>query len=559
MDNYAIAEKFSLLSQLMDIHGENSFKSKSYASAAFALEKLPQDIKLLPQEKIFLIKGIGESVGKKIIEILETGELKQLNELISKTPEGVLEMINIKGLGPKKINFLWKDLEISSIRALQKACENNIIAQKKGFGDKTQKNILSSILFQKQNSGKNLYAKIESFAEAMTAKLKEKFKKDLIEITGTFRRQMEVIESIDWVTTVEVNRMKDFLISEDLLLVSDKDGVLILSAEDTLLLKFYIVREHEFCKTLFTTSCSPEFLQAWEENSPTNYLYNNEEEIFTHSGVYFIPPFQRETKGILEKARTQPLDKVIQTKDIKGLIHAHSNWSDGASTIEEMATELIKTGFEYLVLSDHSKAAFYANGLSEEKIKEQHHYINELNKKLSPFKIFKSIECDILNDGILDYSNHILSSFDLVITSIHSNLEMDEEKSMKRLLGAITNPYTTILGHMSGRLLLKRKGYPLDHQMIIEACATHHVVIEINASPRRLDMDWRWIEYGLDKGILFSVNPDAHTLEEFKNIKYGVAVAQKGGLTSSKNLSSMGREEFEKFLSTRKSLKPIGG
>jgi DNA polymerase (family X) len=222
-----------------------------------------------------------------------------------------------------------------------------------------------------------------------------------------------------------------------------------------------------------------------------------------------------------------------------------------------MAEELINMGFEYLVISDHSKSAFYANGLSEERIREQHRYIDSLNQKFAPFRIFKSIECDILNDGSLDYENKILSQFDLVITSIHSNLDMDVEKSMKRLIGAITNPYTTILGHMTGRLLLRRKGYPADHKQVIDACADHHVVIEINASPSRLDMDWRWVQYALEKGVLLSINPDAHTTDEFHNIKYGVLTAQKGGLPAKRNLSSFSLKEFENFLAENRKLKGL--
>ncbi|HEY0751268.1 MAG TPA: PHP domain-containing protein, partial [Chitinophagaceae bacterium] len=238
---------------------------------------------------------------------------------------------------------------------------------------------------------------------------------------------------------------------------------------------------------------------------------------------------------------------------IKGLIHSHSNWSDGAHTIEEMAVALIELGFEYLVISDHSKAAYYANGLQEDRIKKQHQYIEELNKKLAPFKIYKSIECDILSDGSLDYNNDVLSTFDLVIISIHSNQDMTEQKAMQRLLKAISNPYATILGHMTGRLLTRRKGYPVDHKAIIDACAEHNVVIEINANPRRLDMDWRWVDYALEKNILLSINPDAHTIDEFANIKYGVLVGQKGGLTSDKNLSSFSKNDFETFLQKNRS------
>jgi DNA polymerase (family 10) len=222
-----------------------------------------------------------------------------------------------------------------------------------------------------------------------------------------------------------------------------------------------------------------------------------------------------------------------------------------------MAEALIKLNFEYLVISDHSKAAYYAGGLTEQKIKEQHTYIDGLNKKLAPFKIFKSIECDILSDGSLDYRNEVLASFDLVIASIHSNLQMTEEKAMMRLLSAIENPYITILGHLTGRRLLKRPAYPVDIKTIIEACARNGVVIEINANPQRLDMKWEWVQYALEKNLFLSVNPDAHTIDEFQNIKYGVLVAQKGGLTKENNLSSFSKNELEVFLQKRKELKGI--
>jgi DNA polymerase (family X) len=556
MDNYEIADQFSLLAKLMDIHGENSFKSKTYSSAAFAIEKLPQQIVSLPHEKIFQIKGIGESVGRKVIAILENGEMEVLREYIANTPSGVLEMMNIKGLGPKKINVLWKEMKIDSIEELQKACEENRIAIKKGFGGKTQQNILDSIQFQKESAGKYLYKKVEAFAEAFTVKLKDKFPNHKIEITGEFRRQLETIESLEWVTTVSSNDLKNYLLSDQIQLVIDRDEMLVLSAEEALFLRFHVVSEKEFNTKLFETSCSEDFLNEWNAFAKSNDN-STEEKIFSSAQFNYIPPYLRESKTILSKAKDIDLNNIIQTSDIKGLIHSHSNWSDGSYTIEEMANELINLGFEYLVISDHSKSAGYANGLTEQRIREQHRYIDELNNKLSPFKIFKSIECDILGDGALDYENKILSIFDLIITSVHSNLDMDEEKAMKRLIGAITNPYTTILGHMTGRLLLKRRGYPVDHKTIIDACADHHVVIEINASPSRLDMDWRWIDYAIEKGLMLSINPDAHTTQEFHNIKYGVLAAQKGALPKNRNLSSYSLKEFEEFLQRTKKLKGI--
>jgi DNA polymerase (family X) len=545
MDNYAIADQFSLLAKLMEIHGENSFKAKSYSSAAFSLEKLPMQIAETPREKIPSIKGIGDSVGKKVIEILDTGSLQSLQDLLAQTPAGVLEMMNIKGLGPKKINLLWKEMKIDTIDSLREACTENRIADKKGFGAKTQQNILEAIEFQQQNSGLHLYARAEPFAEALSLKLRSKFPSGKFEITGAFRRQMEIVSSLDWVTTATTEDLKNYLLNEHIELVTDRNGLLVLNADKALLLRFYCCEEKNFITTLFETSCSTEFLTGFKEQPSVEY--KTEEEIFEKAGFTFIPPFMREDPSILSLT-SKNREQVIQTSDIKGLIHSHSTWSDGGQSIEVMAKELIQLGFEYLVISDHSKAAFYANGLSEQRIKEQHRQIDELNKQLAPFRIYKSIECDILNDGSLDYSDEVLSSFDLVITSIHSNQNMDQEKALKRLLGAITNPYTTILGHMTGRLLLRRNGYPVDHKAIIDACAEHNVVIEINANPNRLDMDWRWIRYAIEKGVILSINPDAHTLDEFHNIKYGVLVAQKAGLTKKQNLSSYSLKEFEEYL-----------
>jgi DNA polymerase (family X) len=548
IDNYSIADQLSLLSKLMEIHGENSFKATSYSVAAFTLEKLQEEVADIPANQLFKIKGIGESVGKKIIEILETGELQQLQQLISKTPQGVLEMLNIKGIGPKKIHVLWKELHIDSIEELRKACEENRLAATKGFGEKTEQKILAAIQFKEGNAGMYLYRQVESFAESFREKLQHKFPNYQIHPTGEYRRQLEVISKLEWVTTIPTELLKNFILNEETVLISETPELLVMSIGNTMEIHFYLTRGKEFGNTLFITTGSEEFLEEWNNTMEIAANESEEDKIFSEQGINYIPPFLREKKEIIQVAERESFNEIMKVNDIKGLIHSHSNWSDGSHTIEQMAEALIDLGFEYLVISDHSKAAYYAGGLTEERIKEQHKYIDELNRKFKPFRIFKSIECDILSDGSLDYDQKILSTFDLVITSIHSNLQMTEEKAMKRLLGAITNPYTTILGHMTGRLLLRRAGYPVDHKTIIDACAENNVVIEINANPNRLDMDWRWIDYALEKNLMLSINPDAHTIDEFQLIKYGVLVAQKGGLPSSKNLSSKSLEEFEEYL-----------
>ncbi|TCZ68332.1 helix-hairpin-helix domain-containing protein [Flaviaesturariibacter aridisoli] len=551
MDNYAIAEQFSLLARLMDIHGDNPFKSKSYASAAFALEKLDVEVATLEPAAIPGLRGIGSSVAGKVQELIATGKLSTLDKLIAQTPPGVLEMLNIKGLGPKKIHTLWKELHIDTLNALQDACRNGRIAATKGFGDKTQEKILDAIHFHKQNAGKFLYAQVEAFAHALTARLSQRFPDNRHALTGAFRRQCEVINELEWVSTIDVKDAKRFFEVEAFSLVSESNEWVEFQSGEGLLLRLHFCATDDFGGTLFRTTGNDVFTFTWQSAGLPSKAAE-EETLFESAGLPFIPPYLRETETVLARARAGALPEALQVEDIRGIIHAHSTWSDGAHTLEEMALELKARGFEYLVISDHSKAAYYANGLDEARIRAQHAEIDVLNEKLAPFKIYKSIECDILADGSLDYSNAVLATFDLVIASIHSNLDMPAEKAMMRLMGAINNPYVTIMGHLTGRLLARRKGYPVDHVAIIDACAERGVAIEINASPVRLDMDWRYVEYALEKGLLLSVNPDAHSFEDIGNLKYGVKVAQKGGLTKERNISSFTREEFEAFLNRRK-------
>jgi len=552
--NDYIADQFSLLSKLMDIHGEKSFKTKSYSIASFTIEKLPEQLAAMPYDKIFSIKGIGDATGKKIIGILQTGELAQLKEFIEKTPPGVIEMLNIKGLGPKKIATIWKEMEIESIGELLYACNENRLLLYKGFGEKTQKGVKDTIEFYLKSQGSYLFAESETFALATDKKLKEKFNAYKFELTGEFRRQLEIINKLEWVTTASADELKTFFDHAGFSVEQESDQKIIFKGELNISLVFHIAKAQTFFETLFETSCSEEFLHAWKQKTgwDTSAGFSSEEDIFSSAKTNFIPANQREEETIIDEAKVKSLPAVIEPGDIKAIIHSHSNWSDGSYTIEEMAKACIEKGFEYLVISDHSKSAFYANGLTEERIREQHLYVDELNKKLLPFKIFKSIESDILNDGNLDYSDNILSTFDLVIASVHSNLKMNEEKAMMRLLRTIENPYTAILGHMTGRLLLSRPGYPVDHHKIIDACAANNVVIELNAHPRRLDMDWRWIKYALKKNVLISIDPDAHYLSGFDDIRYGTLAAQKAGVTKESNLSSFSLNEFEFFLSSQR-------
>jgi len=561
MDNAAIADNFSLLSKLMDIHGENSFKTKTYSIAAFNIEKLPAPLSDTPKEKLFSIKGIGDSIGKKVIEMLDTGKLTVLNDYILKTPPGVMEMLNIKGIGPKKINTVWKEMEIESLGELLYACNENRLTLYKGFGEKTQKNIQESIEFYLLNQGSFLYAQLEELFPQVDGYLKKLFTPGKVHVTGAYRRHDTTIDELEFIVLEKNDAIKPkFQTAQPPELLEETDKSILYKLKNGLKLRLYTGGTNR-AEELFLTTGSATFLEAFQKKYPGLKYKGDETEddaiIFEKAKLPFIPPFLRETAEIIDRAKKNELPELIQPSDVKAIIHSHSNWSDGANTVEEMANECIKRGLGYLVLSDHSKSAFYANGLTEERIREQQRYIDELNAKLKPFKIFKSIECDILNDGSMDYSNEILATFDLVIASVHSNLKMPEEKAMMRLTNAVSNPYVTILGHMTGRLLLSRNGYPVNHKKIIDTCIKNNVVIELNAHPRRLDVDWQWIDYIVANGGLISINPDAHVLDGYDDVKYGTLAAQKGGLTKEKNLSSFTLKQFEGFLQKRRKDKKI--
>jgi DNA polymerase (family 10) len=534
----------------MEIHGENPFKIKSYSNAAFTLDKLNDPVIEMSPAQLYAVRGIGEAIGKKIFEIIENQQLNLLNDYLEKTPSGILELLKIKGLGPKKIVTIWKELEIESVGELIYACEENRLINYKGFGAKTQQNIYDALLFYIQHQGNYLFQQVEPLVKSLQTSFENNFPDEKIIISGGYKRQLEVLENLEIVTTISENLLTEWLSSKNFTLTKN-EKFLSAMGEDRFELRWYCTTPNEFYWVDFSLSASPEFLEKWVSDPlfSKKMDFFSEISIFEKKNISFIPAPFREHPSAIVKASENKLPTFIQTKDIKGIIHSHSTWSDGVHSIEQMAIAAIEKGYEYLVISDHSKSAFYANGLQIDRIKAQHREIDALNKKLAPFIIFKSVESDILNDGSLDYPDDILESFDLVIASIHSNLKMTEEKAMMRLLNAINNPYTSILGHPTGRLLLSRKGYPVNHEEIIAACASNNVVIELNAHPRRLDMDWRWIPQALDNDVLISINPDAHAVEGFDDCKYGVLVAQKAGLSAAQNLSSFDVSEMMEFIS----------
>lgn len=559
MENKAIARTLRLLSQLMELHNENPFKIKSVANAAFKIDKLPFAIKTKSLEEIGQIDGLGKSISAKVWEMLQTGTMIELESILGNTPEGIVEMLGIKGIGPKKIVVIWKELGIENIGELYYACNENRLIEAKGFGLKTQEEIKKVIEFQMAAQGKFLYAQTEALVNKIHADLSiwlnEFSGEPLLGVAGSYRRCMEIIEEVELVLGITneqelYDRISEF---EPIKFELYENQMLIALSPLGLKIKLHVVSKQDFYLNWFKLTGNEIHVNEVLSRAGSG-SFSSEHEIYSKAGMAFIEPELREGLGEIQLAIENKLPELIKYEDLKGSLHNHSTWSDGVHTLEEMARYCKENlQLEYLGICDHSGSAFYANGLNEQRVYAQHQEINALNLQLAPFKIFKGIESDILNDGSLDYSDDILKTFDFVVASVHSNIRMEEEKATSRLIKAIENPYTTILGHPTGRLLLSRKGYPIDYKKVIDACAANHVIIEINANPLRLDLDWRWHQYALEKGVMLSINPDAHRTEGFHDTRYGLLIGRKGGLTASQCLNAMNLEDISQYFSKKNS------
>ena len=548
MDNKAIAGHFNLLGKLMDLHGENTFRVRNIVNAAFRINKLDFQLAEKSPEEWALIPGIGKSTSQKISELVETGTLAELNQYVHQTPPGIIEMLSLKGIGPKKIKTLW-DLGLTDMGEVLYACNENRLVEAKGFGAKTQEQIKKIILFAQANKGWVLFGHVQDKAEKAMADLKKYLSTDtLIAFTGDFRRKCEVLQHVDILHTASLEQISAFSKQHGWEVLSEEEGYF--QSPEQVKYRFIGSTRSQFGHDLIKTTGSAEHLLKFTDhsnNSPFEDL--SEEEIYEHLNMDFIPAVLREGLNELDLAKNKELPRLITFQDLKGALHNHSTYSDGAHSLSEMADFAKNTlKLHYFGIADHSKSAVYARGMNEDNIYQQWQEINRLNLSLAPFKILKGIESDILVDGSLDYGDSILEGFDYVVASIHSVLNMDIKRATDRLIKAIENPFTTILGHPTGRLLLSRSGYEIDYKKVIDACAANQVAIEINANPLRLDLDWRWHRYALERGVYLCINPDAHRKEGLWDMKYGVNAAQKGGVQIQNCLNAWDLVDLEKFL-----------
>ncbi|MGY4536794.1 DNA polymerase (family 10) [Mucilaginibacter sp. UYNi724] len=556
MENKPIARKLRLLSQLMELNEVNPFKIKSIANAALKVDKLPFQLAGKTVAELEKIDGIGKSLAAKIAELLKTGTMAELQDMLDKTPEGVVEMMGIKGIGAKKVAIIWKELGIENVGELYYACNENRLVEAKGFGLKTQDEIKKVIEFRMAGNGKFLYSQVEQEVKNLMQEIKGIFPDALKHVAGEFRRLNEIISEL----VIVVGSLSQQIAFNALAELDTLQNVVLngthISAElkNGLLVDIICVDKADYYYELFVNTGTIEHVD--EVLSRINIPLEQpetEEIIYQKAGLAWMQPELREGITFIEKAAENKLPTLISYHDLKGALHNHSTWSDGVNTLEEIALYCRdELKLEYLGICDHSKSAFYAKGLSIERVLQQQEEIDHLNKKITGFHIFKGVESDILNDGGLDYPDEILKKFDFIVASVHANLKMAEDKATARLIKAIENPYTTILGHPTGRLLLSRKGYDIDHKKVIDACAANNVVIEINANPVRLDLDWRWHQYALDKGVTLSINPDAHRNSGFHDMEYGINVARKGGLTKEMCLNALSLVEITKVFEKKR-------
>jgi len=547
VSNREISRLFNLYAELLLLHEKNERLSKLLSGAAYRLRNMSDEVVTLPRNE--LSKLFRTEICEIIGELKDSTTIEALDELIQLTPPGLFEMMRIRGLGGKKLSALWRTAKIDSVDALLEAARKNELSKIPGFGIKTQQNIIKSIESYTSNKDRFHYASVADMAAMLVAVLQKVCKTNLISLCGEIRRQSLTVAGIEIIAAATAKKLADKEIKRFLLVESSSTLETKAHTLDEIPVTIYHVGVAEFYEQLFRRTGNEEHVKKVLAKIKGNVALSSEEEIYKKAKYSYVIPEMRENV-----AEWQPLNSpLLELKDIRGVVHNHTTWSDGVDTLSDFIQACKKKKYEYTVISDHSKNAFYAGGLKEDKVLKQMDEIDKLNKKVSPFKIFKSIECDILVSGELDYGNDFLQEFDLVIISVHQLLKMDEERATKRLIKAIENPYTTILGHMTGRQLLIRPGYPVNFEKVIDACAANGVVIEINANPYRLDMDWSHIPYALKKGVMISINPDAHSIAEIDNIRWGVAAARKGGLTKDMTWNAMSLAKIEQWLKKRES------
>ena len=564
---------FTILNQIaliLEIKGENAFKIRAYKNGSEIIENYGDDIIQITKDgKLGELKGIGKALASKIEEIVETGKLSYLDELKLEFPDTFFDLFEISNLGPKKIKKLYDNLQIDSIDKLEASCKNNEISKISGFGKKSVEAILESISFRKSNSKFFRTGDIAPIAESILEFLRQLPQTSQAEIAGSYRRGKEIVHDIDFIvaTKLPVEIINEFTKMPEVAQVISKgktkssvrlnnglqcDLRAVKNSEFPFALNYFTGSKAHNVKMRSLAIKNGYSLNEYALNSKTKTnedVINDESDLYKALGLSFIHPALREDQGEVEAAKDASLPNLIQIENLKGTFHNHTTASDGKNSLSEMAEAATDLGLQYLGISDHSKSSVQANGLSDEELLQQVKEIKDFNdRNNNELTIFSGVECDILKDGSLDYNESVLSQLDYCIASVHSSFSLTENEMTQRVIKAIESPHVTMIGHLTGRLLLLRKPYDINVSKIIDACAKNNTIIEINANPRRLDMDWRWWKKAKDKGVKCSINPDAHKIEHFQYLHFGVKIAQKGWLESSDVVNCLPIDEIKKLL-----------
>ncbi len=584
MDKNEIVNLLEKIAALLALKEDSSvYEVRAYENAARILNGLSGDIKqLLAENRLKGVSGLGSTLLKRIEEAAQTGHSTFYDELVANTPQVKLDMLRISGLGPKRINAIYDQLHVNSIAELEQACKDDRVAHLPGFGKKTQDKIVQGIAFLQQHADRYLYPVAEEEAERIRRALAERPEIIRLQVAGSLRRRRETVKDIDMVASVaddtsnEVRRaLMDFFTSQPSVKTitgkgETKSSVILGSG---IALDLRVVGDSQFPYTLHHFTGSREHhiplrrralsmsmtindygLFRTENGQEQLIPCATEADIYAALGMDYVEPELREDMGEIEAAVQHTLPVLVQQNDLRGVLHAHSTWSDGQNTIRAMAEACMAHGYTYLGITDHSKVAAYAGGLDEDALKRQSEEIDQLNAEFAGrFHILKGTECDILRDGTLDFSDDALARLDFVVASIHSNFNLTRAEQTQRMLRAIENPYVDIVAHPTGRILLGRPGYDLDIEAVIDAVAKHGVCIEINAHPSRLDLDWRWLRKARDKGIKIPINPDAHMLAGIDDMRYGIGVARKGWLRAVDVLNTLEYAALRTYFHARKS------
>jgi DNA polymerase (family X) len=543
-DPRTVAKLLREYAQRTALRGGTPYRAKAYSRAADSLTALAEPLdKLIAEERLTEIPGVGEAIADIVTKLYQTGTHPSLEKLRKEIPNGVLELLTVPGLRPEKVLRLYKDLGITSLAELELAAKEDRIKKSKGLGAALQTKILQNLAIAKSGEGSLHLHRAAALLDHAAASLHAAHPKlKRITVAGDFRRGCELVA--------------------DMSMVAEGPGSGSSHEEFEGGLEIRIVDRKHFGAALLFATGSETHLSGLQSLAVSkgmrldqdglhkggSVIAANEEDIYRALGLPFIEPELREGRGEIECALKGKLPKLVRDDDLCGILHCHTDASDGTETLETMAEATRDRGFEYFGVADHSKSAHYAGGLSVEQIEQQHREADRLNKKFGKdFRILKGIESDILADGSLDYPDDVLATFDFVVASIHGRFKMDRKAQTDRLLRAVANPFISIIGHMTGRQLQRRPGYEIDIEKVLRACAKHDVVVEINAHPWRLDLDWRWHQAALDAGCMMSINPDAHSIRELDHMHWGVEMARKGGVPPDRVLNTMSLAEITRY------------